>query len=65
MALVVQNLPANAGDLRNTGSVPGSERSPVGENGNPLQYSRLKNPKDRGTWQAIVHTVEESQTRLK
>ena len=62
MALVVQNLPANAGDLRNTGSVPGSERSPGGENGNPLQYSHLKNPKDRGAWQAIVHTVAESQT---
>ena len=62
MALVVQNLPANAGDLKNTGSVPGSERSPGGENGNPLQYSHLKNPKDRGAWQAIVHTVAESQT---
>ena len=62
MALVVQNLPANAGDLKNTGSVPGSERSPGGENGNPLQYSHLKNPKDRGAWQAIVHTVSESQT---
>ena len=62
MALVVQNLPANAGDVRNTGSVLGSERSTRGENDNPLQYSRLKNPKDRGPWQAIVHKVAKSQT---
>ena len=51
---VVKNLPANAGDI---GSVPGSERSPGGGNGNPLQYSYLGNPMDRGTWWAAVHGV--------
>ena len=49
MALVVKNLPANAGD---SGSIPGSERSHGGGRGNPLQYSCLENPKDRGDWQA-------------
>ena len=58
---VVKNLPAKAGaaDL-----IPGWERSPEGGNGNPFQYSCLENPMDRGTWQAIVHGVEKSQTRL-
>ena len=51
---VVKNLPANAGDI---GSVPGSERSPGGGNGNPLQYSYLGNPMDRGTWWAAVRGV--------
>ena len=51
---VVKNLPANAGDI---GSVPGSGRSPGGGNGNPLQYSYLGNPMDRGTWWAAVHGV--------
>ena len=45
---VVKNLPANAGDVGDTGSVPGSGRSPGGENGNPLQYSCLANSIDRG-----------------
>ena len=44
---VVKNMPANAGDARDAGSVPGSERSPGGGNGNPLQYSCLENPMDR------------------
>ena len=52
--LVVKNGPANAGDIRDTGSVPGSGRSPGGEHGNPLQYSCLENPTDRGAWRAIV-----------
>ena len=51
---VVKNLPANAGD---TGSIPGSGRSLEGGNGNPLLYSCLENPMDRGTWQATVHGV--------
>ena len=48
VALVVKNLPANAGDIRDVGSVPGSEKSPGGGNGNPLQYLCLENPMDRG-----------------
>ena len=51
---VVKNLPANAGDA---GSIPGLARSPGGGNGNPLQYSCLENPMDRGAWWAIVHGV--------
>ena len=47
--LVVKNSPANAGDARDLGSIPGSERSPGEGNGNPLQYSCLENPMDRGT----------------
>ena len=55
--LAVKNLPANAGDIRNTGLIPGSGRSPGEGNGNPLQYSCLGNPMDRGAWRAIVHRV--------
>ena len=51
---VVKNLPANAGDA---GSIPGLARSPGGGNGNPLQYSCLENPMDRGAWWATVHGV--------
>ena len=59
----VKNPPANAGD---TSLIPGLERSPGGGNGNPLQYSCLKNPTmDRGAWQAIVHRVAKSQTQLR
>ena len=65
VALVVKNLAANAGDLRHAGSIPGSGRSPGGRNGNPLQYSCLENPMDRGAWGATVHRVVQSQTRLK
>ena len=57
---VVRNLPANAG---NTGSIPESKRSPGEGNGNPLQYSCLKNPMGRGAWWATVHGVTESQRR--
>ena len=60
MALVVKNPPANAGDLRDTGSIPGLARSPGGGHGNPLQYSCLDNPTNRGAWRAIVHRVAES-----
>ena len=50
VVLVVKNLPANAGDMRDMGLIPGCERSPGGGHGNPLQYSCLKNPMDRGAW---------------
>ena len=60
MAQVVNNLPANAGDL---GLIPGAGTSPRGRNGNPLQYSCLGSPMGRGAWQAIVHGVIKSQTR--
>ena len=65
MALVVKNLPANAGDKRDVGSIPGSGRAPGGGHGNPSQYSCLENPMARETWQATVHTVGKSQTQLK
>ena len=65
VALVVKNLPANAGDLRDVGSIPGSGRSPGGGHGNTLQYSCLENPMVRGTWQVAVHRVTQSQTQLK
>ena len=55
MALVVKNLPANAGGIRDAGSTPGSGRSPGGGNGNPFQDSCLENPMDRGAWQTTVH----------
>ena len=57
---MVENLPASAGDL---GSIPGSERASAGGNGNPLQYSCLRNLTDRGAWWATVHgVVEKSDT---
>ena len=65
MALAVKNPLANAGDIRDTGSMPGSGRSPGGGHGNPLQYSCLENPMDRGARQATVHRVAKSRTRLK
>ena len=55
-ALVVKNPLANAGDVRNEGSIPGWGRSPGEGHGNPLQYSYLENPMDRGAWWATVHT---------
>ena len=64
MVLVVQNLPADAGDIRDTGSVPGLGRSPGEGNDNPLQYSCLENSMDRGVWRAIVHGVAKSWTHL-
>ena len=56
---------ANAGDIRDTGSIPGSGRSPGGGHGNLLQYSCLENPMDREAWRATVHGVTQSWTRLK
>ena len=61
-ASIVKNLPANAEDIRDMGSTPGLERSPGGGNSNPLQYSCLENPTDRGAWQAIVHSGSQSWT---
>ena len=65
MALVVKNLTANAGDIRDEGSIPGSGRSPGEGQGNPLQYSCPENPMDRGTWRAAVHRVTNNPTGLK
>ena len=59
---MVKNLPANAGDVRDTGSVPGLRRSPGEGNGDLLQYSCLENPMDRGAWRAMVHRVAKSRT---
>ena len=61
---VVKNLPANAGGAGDTGSIPGLRSSYGGENGNPLQYSCLKNTMDRGPWWFVVHGVTKSQMRL-
>ena len=57
---MIKNLPVNAGDVTNTGLIPGSGRSPGGGDGNPLQYSCLENPMYIGAWQATVHTATES-----
>ena len=62
---VVKNPPANAGDTRDMGSIPGLRRSPGEGNSNPLQYSFLENPMDRGAWWAVVLGVTESQTQLR
>ena len=56
---MVKNLPANAGDIEAAGLIPGLGRSPGRGNGNPLQYSGLENPMDRGAWWATVHGVTE------
>ena len=64
VVLVVKNLPANAGDVRDVSLIPGSERSPGGGNGNPLQYSGLGNHMGRGTRQATFHGVTKSRTFL-
>ena len=64
VALVVKNLPANAGDTTDTGSTPGLGRSPGVGNGNLLQYSCLENPMDKGSWRATIHGAAESQTSL-
>ena len=65
MALVVKNLPANAGDIRSEGSISGSGRSLGGGHGNPLQYSCLENLTDGGSWWVTVHRVSRSWTGLK
>jgi len=62
VVLVVKNPPANAGDIRNMGLIPGTGRSPGGGHGNPLQYSSLEDPMGRGAWWATVHRVAESYT---
>ena len=64
MVLVVKNTPANAGDTRDVGSIPGSGRSPGEGNGNPLQYSCLGNLTNRGAWRATVHGVARNWTQL-
>ena len=64
VALAVKNPPANAGDVRDTDLIPGSGRSSGGGHSNPLQYSCLENPMDRGAWRATVHGVTQRPTRL-
>ena len=59
---MVKTLPDNAGDIGDLGSIPGSGRSPGGGHENPLQYSCLENPMDRGAWQATVHRVAKNWT---
>ena len=59
---MVKNLPANAGEVRDGGSIPGSERSPGEWHGNLLQYSWLENPMDGGAWWATGHGVTKSPT---
>ena len=62
---MVKNPPASAGDMRVTGLIPGSGRSPGRGHGNLLQYSGLENPMDREAWWAAVHGVAKSQKQLK
>ena len=61
---MIKNLPANAGDARDVGSIPGLGRSSGEGNGNPLQYSCLGNPMDKGAWRARVHRVANSWTEV-
>ena len=65
VALVVKNPTANTGDVRDMGLIPGLGRSPGGGHDNPLQYSCLENPMDRGAWWASFHGVTKIWTRLK
>ena len=62
MVLMVKNLSANPGDIRDVGSIPGLGRSSGERHGNPLQYSSLENPMDRGTWWTTGHRITKSQT---
>jgi len=62
MVLVVKNLPTNTGDMGDTGFIPGLGRCPGGGHSNPLQYSSLENPMDKGAWQVTVYRVAKSQT---
>ena len=64
LGLRVKNLPANVGDVRDTGSISGLRRSPGGGHGNPLQYSCLENLMDREAWQATVHRVAKNRTQF-
>ena len=65
LALVIKSLPVNARDIRDTSLIPALGRSPGGGSGNPMQYSCLENPLDRGAWWATVHRVTKSWTQLK
>ena len=65
VVLVVKNLPANAGGIRDAGLIPGLGRSPGGGRGHPHQYSYLENPMDRGAWRTIVQGVTQRWTWLK
>ena len=65
MVLVVKNLPVKAEDIRDTVSIPGSERSPGGVHGNPLQYSCVEKPMERGAWWVSVYGIEKSWAQLK
>ena len=60
-----KNLPAKAGDIKDMGQILKLRKSLGGEHSNPLQYSCLENPMDRGAWRATVYRVTKSQTRLK
>ena len=62
VTLLVKNLPANAGDIRDAGSIPGWGGSPGGGHGHPLHYPCLGNPMDREAWQGTVHRVAQSRT---
>ena len=61
---MIKNLPTDAGDKRDMGLIPESGRSPARKHGNPLQYSCLENPRDRGAWWAAIYGVAQSRTRL-
>ena len=65
VVVVVKNPPANAGDTKDMGLIPGLERSPGEGNGNPVQGSCLENPMDRGAWCATVHEVTKTWTQLR
>ena len=65
VVLVVKNLPANAGDTRDVGLIPELEIDPQEGHSNPLQYSCLENPMDRGALQATIHGVAQSRTQIK
>ena len=65
VALVVEKLPPDAGNIRDADLIPGSGRCPGGGHGHPLWYSSLENPTDRGAWWAAVHGVTKSWTQLK
>ena len=62
MAQVIENMPTNAGGIRDTGLIPGLEKSLLGEHGNPVQYSCLENPIERGAWWATVSWIAKSWT---
>ena len=65
VAQLAKNLPANAGDVKDVGLIPGSGTSPAGRHGHALHYSGLENPVDRGACRAAVHGVTQSRTRLR